>query len=262
MAFAHQIALCQLNRTNNLFSRRITCRESNLARGLFLDHDKDDHFVSSGTLLFLEVNLVKEIQGGKPPACALNQRAVKRVAFENQQFAANHLVQRPVVAFNFDALDIGPLPLRNRIIDIEGSAGRIAVNFRLNLGKHKALPAGFKCQVLNGPIHARCVITVANTGFDHLCQLFRIKVRISNINCDIRDCVVNPLFNDNIDLKVATIRRELGFRGNQLKIGKSVLQVIAAQKLLVIFQAIRVIRVVPLEEIPPAVFSGIHHGTQ
>ena len=73
---------------------------------------------------------------------------------------------------------------------------------------------------------------------------------------------MNTLFNDNIDLKVIAIRRKLGFCGNQLKIGKSVLQVIAAQKLFVIFQTIRVIRVVPLEEIPPAVFSGIHHGTQ
>ena len=262
VALAEEVAFLQRDRADDDFGRRVTDREVDGARRLFLDLHDQNHAVGGRSLLFEEVDLVEIVQRSQPAARTLDHDAVEGVALIQVELAADDFVLGAVVADDVDALDVGARALDDIVGDRQLLRARITLDVRIDLGEDEALARRLESEALDRLVDLGGVIVLADARRDLGDQVLRVKLCVADVDRDVRHLVARA-FLDRIGNDEAIARRtELGIGGDHAHIGKAVAQVIAAQQFLVVFEAIGIVGVIAVEEAPPGILLGSDHRLQ
>ncbi len=166
------------------------------------------------------------------------------------------MIKRARVADDVDALDIGARAFRDVICDVDSLGVGIALDARIDLGEDKSLVGGFERQVLDRLVDLGGVIGVAHAGLDLGAQCFGLKVAVTDVDGNVGHVIARAFLDHEVDGEAITVVGCMRIRRDDLHIGKTVLQVIAAQQFLVIGETVSVEGGVAQEEQELRIFLG------
>ena len=166
------------------------------------------------------------------------------------------LSQRAGVADDVDALDVDARAFFDLEDDVDGAIVLVAADARADIDEGVALRAGGQRQRIDALVDQFGVVLLAAVEADQLLQIAELNVLQLRVDFDLAEIVLLALFDREGDVETAAIGREFGDRRDHAEIGIALRQVVAAQLLAVERQAVGIVVVVRLQEIPPDRFAG------
>ena len=228
---------------------RVAAGDRERAGRLILDVDVDDHAVRRRARLVRDADLLEVAEIVQPALGAIDEHLVVGVALADIELAADDVVARAGVAADVDALDVDARAFLDHIADVDGAGRRIAHAGRANLGEGIAAPGHLGGHVGERVLDRLGVVDLPGRG----ARRCRRSVSGSTspdarIDVDGADPVLLALLDRDGDDVAAARGVELRVGRKNAEIGVAVLEVVAADQLLVGGEPVGIVDVGVLEE--------------
>src|SRR6185437_7906696 len=262
LATAEQIALTDRDIAEHALAGREAGADREFTRRLLLDIDADHRLVGRAAGIGGDVDLLEVAQILDALLRALQLRGIERVALDQTELAADHLVERPHISGDVDTLDIDARPFLDLESHVDRATVDVALDPRLDIDKGIAPVAERFSERRDGLVDLVGVVPVAFRDGHQRFQILGLHVRQLIGDADLAESVALAFLDREGDEEAVARRRQLGHRRHDAEIGVSFRQVEFAQQLAIVGEAVGIVVVLAREEAIPARLLGLQDLAQ
>jgi len=245
---AEEIPLGNADFAERTVGGRIAARYREVAGGFLFEIDDENHAIARRSRLGVDFHAFEVIEILQAALGAIDQRAIVRIALGNIEFSADHVIPGAGIIADVDALDIGPWTFVDGKDDRDGVRLEIAIAARTHDRKRVAPSRSLDLHSLDRLLHRLGVVKRPDIDARETAQRISIKRADAGLEIDRRNSVLLTLLDLEGHQEALALRIVFRQRGDYLHIGKTVLQVIAADQVAVGFNTVRIIDVVAAEK--------------